>query len=87
MEDNQPSFAGLAAKTAVCHTLTYFLMGVLASHFLNYAAEFNNPNSGLRPFNDPWIMAGPLFQPLRGLIFPCSSPCANACSTEKMAGC
>ena len=69
MEANQPSFPTLAAKTAVCHTLTYFLMGALAAHFLNYAATFNAPDSGLRAFDSPWIMAGPLFQPLRGLVF------------------
>ncbi len=69
MESAQPSFPSLAAKTAVCHTLTYFLMGALAAHFLNYAAIFNDPNSGLKPFDSPWVMAGPLFQPLRGIVF------------------
>ena len=28
MSDAQPRFLNLAAKTAVCHTLTYFVMGV-----------------------------------------------------------
>lgn len=62
-------FLPLAARTAVSHTVTYFIMGLLAPHFLNYAAVFSNPNSGLRPITSPWIMAGPLLQPLRGLIF------------------
>lgn len=62
-------FLPLAARTAVSHTVTYFIMGLLAAHFLNYAAVFSNPNSGLRPITSPWIMAGPLLQPLRGLIF------------------
>jgi hypothetical protein len=53
----------------VSHTLTYFIMGVLAAHFLNYAAEMARPESGMRPFTSPWVMAGPLFQPLRGLVF------------------
>ena len=69
MENPPIRFPALAAKTAVCHTLTYFLMGILAAHFLHYAEVFNEPNSGLRPFNSPWIIAGPLFQPIRGLIF------------------
>lgn len=35
MNNNQPSFLGLAVKTIVVHTVTYFLMGALASTFLN----------------------------------------------------
>lgn len=62
-------FPALAVKTAVCHTLTYVLMGVLAAHFLNYAAVMSRPESGMRPITDPWVMAGPLFQPIRGLLF------------------
>ena len=53
----------------VCHTITYFFMGALAAHFLQYAEEFAKPGSGMRPLTDPMVMAGPLFQPLRGLIF------------------
>jgi hypothetical protein len=69
MENSQPSFPGLAVKTIVCHTLTYFLMGALAAHFLHYAELFAQPNSGMRQMSDPWVMAGPLLQPVRGLIF------------------
>lgn len=53
----------------IAHTLTYMVMGVLAAHFLNYAAIFGRPDSGFRNITDPWVMAGPLFQPLRGLVF------------------
>jgi hypothetical protein len=69
MNASQPSFPSLVAKTAVCHTLTYFLMGALAAHFLKYGEEFAKPGSGMRQITDPWVMAGPLFQPLRGLVF------------------
>ncbi len=69
MECSSPRFPELAAKTAVCHTLTYFLMGALAAHFLNYAQEFARPDSGMRQLSDPLVLAGPLFQPLRGLVF------------------
>ena len=69
MEPPQPRFAALAARTVVSHTLTYFLMGALAAHFLNYAAVMARPESGMRPITSPWVMAGPLFQPLRGLVF------------------
>lgn len=69
MDNPQPSFPVLAAKTMVCHTLTYIIMGILAAHFLNYAELMARPDSGMRPMTDPWVMAGPLFQPLRGLVF------------------
>jgi len=59
----------LAAKTMVCHTITYFVMGALAAHFLNYAEAYAKPDSGMRQLSDPMVMAGPLFQPIRGLVF------------------
>lgn len=65
----QSSLTALAAKTIVCHTITYLVMGALAAHFLNYAAVMAKPESGMRPMSDPWVMAGPLFQPIRGFIF------------------
>jgi hypothetical protein len=69
MSNNEPRFWGLAAKTIVAHSLTYFIMGMLAWNFLNYAVTLNTPNSGMRPMSSPWVMAGPLFQPIRGMIF------------------
>ena len=69
MPNSQPRFLSLAAKTAVCHTITYVFMGLLASHFLNYAELFARPCSGMRLISDPLVMAGPLFQPLRGVLF------------------
>jgi hypothetical protein len=69
MREQQARFLPLAAKTVVCHTITYFLMGVLAAHFLHYEQMFNQPNSGLRPFNSPWIMLGAPLQIFRGILF------------------
>ncbi|HEV2494088.1 MAG TPA: hypothetical protein VG204_13565 [Terriglobia bacterium] len=69
MDNPQPRFPALVAKTIVSHTLTYIIMGALAAYFLNYAAQMARPESGMRPFTSPWVMAGPLFQPLRGLVF------------------
>ena len=69
MQDMQPRFLPLAAKTVVCHTLTYFLMGALAAHFLHYEQIFNQPNSGLRHFDDPLLILGPPLQIVRGLLF------------------
>jgi len=69
MDYPQPRFLPLAAKTSVCHTLTYFFIGALAAHFLNYAESMARPDSGMRHMTDPLVIAGPLFQPLRGLVF------------------
>jgi len=71
MNDSGPSFLGLAAKTIVVHTLTYFLMGILAFNFLNYEEAFARPEMAcwMRPTDDPMVTAGVLFQPLRGLVF------------------
>jgi hypothetical protein len=35
MNDSRPGFLGLVAKTVAVHTLTYFLMGILALTFVN----------------------------------------------------
>jgi hypothetical protein len=71
MDNARPRFWELAAKTIVAHSITYFFMGALASSLLNYAAAFARPEMicWMRQLNDPWLMAGPLFQPIRGLIF------------------
>ena len=69
MQEEQPRFLPLAAKTVVCHTLTYMLMGALAAHFLHYEQMFNQPNSGLRPFNSVLIMLGAPLQIFRGILF------------------
>jgi hypothetical protein len=69
MDISQPRFLALAVKTMVCHTLTYLIMGLLAAHFLNYAEVLSRPDSGMRQMDDAWVMAGPLLQPIRGLVF------------------
>ena len=69
MEETQPRFLTLAVKTVICHTLTYFVMGALAYHFLHYADVMNKPNSGLRPATDPLIMFGTALQVVRGVLF------------------
>jgi hypothetical protein len=70
MNNNQPSFTALAVKTIVVHSVTYFLMGALASTLLDYAERFARPEMAcwMRQLDDPLIMAGPLFQPIRGFI-------------------
>jgi len=71
MEKRVPGAMGLIAKATVVHTVTYMLVGFFAFYFLNYTEGFAAPEMAcwMRPTDDPWVMVGPLFQPIRGLIF------------------
>ncbi len=69
MEELQPSFVSLAAKTAVCHTITYFVMGALAYHFLHYEEIINQLCSGMRPTTSVWVLLGAPLQVFRGVLF------------------
>lgn len=66
-----PGLATLAYKAAVVHTVTYFLAGLVAMTAFNYEWLFALPEIAnlMRPVTDPWVAAGPLVQPLRGLVF------------------
>jgi len=65
------TFVSVTLKTAIIHTVTYFLMGLLAFTFLDYAGKFADPTvaSLMRQTNDPLVAGGPLFQVLRGILF------------------
>ena len=71
MNQNPKTFWELVAKTVVTHTVTYFLVGLLAFVSLDYARKFTETDLQLlmRLTSDPMVMAGPLFQPIRGLLF------------------
>ena len=78
----------LAAKTVVCHTITYFLMVLLVYHFLHYAATINNPNSGMRPTTSTWVLLGPALQIFRDILFASVFSCsASSCSGAENGGC
>ena len=67
----QLTLAGIVAKTAVVHTVTYFVAGALSYAFFDYRALWDEPvfNVYMRRMDDPLLMAGPLFQPIRGILF------------------
>lgn len=69
MQNPQPRFAPLAAKTVVSHTLTYFIMGALAYNLLHYADIINAPGSGMRHIDDPIVTLGAPLQIFRGILF------------------
>jgi hypothetical protein len=71
MNDNRPSLLELSVKTIVVHTATYFLMGLIASTYMDYAEKYALPWMAcwMRQFGDPLLTAGAIFQPLRGIVF------------------
>jgi hypothetical protein len=71
MMNYEVRFLPLAVRTIVVHTVSYVIMGILAASFLDYESVLARPDMAcwMRQMSDPMIMAGPLFQPIRGLIF------------------
>ena len=65
------SLPSTLVKTAVVHTITYFIAGVLAYTTMNYEKAFADPalHGYMRATTERIVMAGPLFQPIRGLLF------------------
>jgi hypothetical protein len=70
MESQRPSLLEAILKTIVVHTVTYFFIGVLSFTLLDYSTLYAGSavNQFLRQTSDPLVMAGPLFQPIRGLL-------------------
>jgi hypothetical protein len=71
MNQKSITFLGLTIKTIVVHTLTYFVIGLVAFTLLDYTARFADPSmSGfMRPTDDPIVALGPALQPIRGILF------------------
>ena len=61
----------LAIKTIVVHTVTYFVAGLLAYTLNDYERMYAEPPLSyfMRPTTDRIVMAGPLLQPIRGVLF------------------
>lgn len=67
----QPTFLEVSIKTIVVHTVTYFLVGLLAMTVFDYAKLFAEAEMSpwLRQTDDAIVALGPALQPLRGLLF------------------
>jgi hypothetical protein len=67
----QITFWKLTLKTIVAHTVTYFLVGLVASTVFNYTATFAQPAVAayMRQVADPVVALGPALQPIRGVLF------------------
>lgn len=68
-DDKSIGLRPLIVKTAIVHTVTYFFAGITAMTLLKYGDIYSSPGSIMRPVTDPLVMAGPLLQPVRGVIF------------------
>lgn len=71
MPEQEIRLFGLTVKTLIVHTVTYMFVGLFAFIFLDYSEGFTAPELAcwMRQTNDPMITAGPLIQPIRGIIF------------------
>ncbi len=67
----QYTLTSVTLKTAIIHSVTYFLVGLLAFTFFDYAGKYADPTIAnlMRQTNDPLVASGPLFQVLRGVLF------------------
>ena len=71
MKENKFSFSVISLKSTIVHTVSYFVIGLLAFTFLDYSAKFADPivANMFRQTDHPLVAAGPLFQVLRGFLF------------------
>ena len=69
--EKQITILGLTIKTVVVHTVTYFIMGLLALTFLQYKTAFADPitRDYMRQVNEPIVALGPALQFIRGILF------------------
>lgn len=67
----KPSLWTIILKTALTHTVTYFLMGLAALALLGYADKYADPAVSvfMRQTTHPLVAAGPLLQVIRGALF------------------
>ncbi|GHT69120.1 hypothetical protein FACS189452_09640 [Bacteroidia bacterium] len=58
-------------RVAVCHTVTYFVMGIIFSTLFNYGDLFTTDIIGvyMRPITSKWVALGPVLNIVRGVMF------------------
>jgi hypothetical protein len=71
MKAEKISFPAITVKTIAVHTITYSLVGWLAYTLFDYSAKFAEPvySAFMRQTDSPLVIAGVLFQPIRGVLF------------------
>lgn len=73
VENALPTGREIIIKTAVTHTVTYFVAGVTAYTLFDYPSLIAATDLGVsfRSLRDPMVIAAPALQPIRGLLFGC----------------
>jgi hypothetical protein len=71
MKENHITLLGLTLKSIVAHTLTYFIVGLIAFNIFDYATQFAEADvrTFMRQTDDPMVALGPALQPIRGILF------------------
>lgn len=71
MKENSFSLANISLKSTLVHTVSYFVVGLIAYTFFDYSAKFADPIAAnmFRQTDDVLVAAGPLFQIIRGFLF------------------
>src|SRR5687768_15407616 len=71
MKEDQVKLLNLTLKTIVAHTITYFVVGLVALNIFDYATQFAEADvrTFMRQTNDPIVALGPALQPVRGILF------------------
>ncbi len=66
-----PGLWELVWKSALTHLASYFLIGAAALYVFDYASLYESGDLALimLPTSEPVVVAGPLFQPIRGALF------------------
>jgi len=65
-------FWSVALRAMIVHTVTYTGIGMIAFSLFRYGHAIREDpvrQASMRPTDHPLVMAGPLFQPLRGALF------------------
>jgi len=70
-DQSRPTAIEVITKAIATHTITYFIMGLLASTLFDYSALYAETSLNLlmRETSHPLVIAGTLFQPIRGVLF------------------
>ena len=71
MNSAKYNFGTFAWRIIAAHFITYFTAGILALYLFNYAEIFTQGDMAvlMKPLDSPWVMAGPLLQYFRGILF------------------
>ena len=71
MKENKFSFSVISLKSTIVHTVSYFVIGLLAFTFFDYSSKFADPVAAnmFRQTDHLLVAAGPLFQVVRGFLF------------------